>query len=239
MSRLVALLAIALAAPLAHAELWGYIDEHGKPHVANHRVDERYQLFFKGPTNLDVPPAAPKPSPQSFSGAAAVILERVSGHPNVARFARLIDTSAKQHGLDPALVKAVIAVESAYEPTAVSAKGAIGLMQVIPATAERYGLASDARRSVVQKLMDPATNLSIGTRYLAELIGRFENDLTLALAAYNAGEGAVERYARRVPPYPETQAYVALVQQFHAIYAPPAAPPPKPTRVVVPKPGNR
>lgn len=238
MRRLVALFVLALATPLAQAELWGYIDEQGRSHFSNHRVDERYQLFFKGPTNLDAPVARPDPSQESFSGAAAVILERVSGHPNVARFARLIETSAKQQGLDPALVKAVIAVESAYEPTAVSAKGAIGLMQVIPATAERYGIASDARRSVVQKLMDPATNLRIGTRYLAELIGRFENDLTLALAAYNAGEGAVERYARRVPPYPETQAYVVLVQQFHALYAP-RPPPPKPARVVVPKPGSR
>jgi soluble lytic murein transglycosylase-like protein len=236
MRRLIALAAL-LAAPLVQAELWAYIDEHGKPHFANHRVDERYQLFFKGPTSLDAPPPH-APSNESLSGAAALILERVSSHPNVRRFARLIETNARQRGLDPALVKALIAVESAYEPTAVSAKGAIGLMQVIPATAERYGVAADARRSVVQKLMDPETNVRVGTRYLSELLQRFE-DLKLALAAYNAGEGAVERYERRIPPYPETQAYVALVQQFHAIYSPPPAPAPRPSRVTVPKPGTK
>jgi len=241
-----AILSAILAATLAcmstaHADLWGYIDADGKAHFATERLDERYQLFYKGPTNLDAPPSAPlvpAPAPPPLDGTAAIIFNRVTNHPNVQRFAALIETEAKRQGLDPALVRAVVAVESAYEPAAVSPKGAVGLMQVIPATAERYGLAADRRASVEQKLKDPATNVRIGTRYLSDLIERYGQDLRLALAAYNAGEGAVDRYARSIPPFPETQAYVVLVEQFRALYAPPPPPPPpvtRPDRVTIPR----
>jgi soluble lytic murein transglycosylase-like protein len=234
-------LAAALAcATGARADLWGYIDASGKAHFATERLDERYQLFYKGPTNLDAPapgPLVPAPAQPPLDGPAAVIFARVTNHPNVQRFASLIESEAKRHGLDPALVRAVVAVESAYEPAAVSPKGAVGLMQVIPATAERYGLAADRRNSVEQKLKDPATNVRIGTRYLSDLIERFGQDLKLALAAYNAGEGAVERYAWNVPPFPETQQYVVLVEQFRALYSPPPPPPPtlRPDRVTIPR----
>lgn len=233
------LLALAIAGT-ARADLWGYIDSEGKAHFATERRDERYQLFYKGPTNLDAAPAVPSPvpTPPPLDGVAALIFQRVTNHPNVERFATLIETEAKRQGLDPALVRAVVAVESAFEPAAVSPKGAVGLMQVIPATAERYGLAADRRQSVEQKLKDPATNVRIGTRYLSDLIERFGQDLQLALAAYNAGEGAVERYANRIPPFPETQTYVALVQQFRALYSPPPPPPPltRPDRITIPRP---
>ncbi|HEX4886373.1 MAG TPA: lytic transglycosylase domain-containing protein [Casimicrobiaceae bacterium] len=223
----------------ARADLWGYIDEAGKAHFATERVDERYQLFYKGPTNLDAVPALPPAAALTppLDGPAGIIFQRVTNHPNVQRFASLIESEAKRQGLDPALVRAVVAVESAYEPAAVSPKGAVGLMQVIPATAERYGLATDRRGSIEQKLKDPATNVRIGTRYLSDLIERFGQDLKLALAAYNAGEGAVERYARQVPPFPETQQYVVLVEQFRQLYAPPPPPPPltRPDRVTVPR----
>ena len=220
-------------ASFARAELWVYVDEQGKSHFAPVQVDERYRLFFKGKTNLDPPPA--RPPPADFEGAAQIIRSRVEGHPNVARFAPLIERHARSLGLDAALVKALVAVESAFDPAAVSVKGAIGLMQVMPATAERYGLAADRKRTLEQKLMDPATNVRIGTRYLADLLKRFSNDVSLALAGYNAGEFAVERYDRRVPPFPETQAYVVMVQQFRDLYAPPPPPPQRPARVVVPR----
>ena len=226
--------ATVLLATLAHADLWVFRDENGKAHFAPTQVDSRYELFYKGTTNLDAP-EAPAPIPPDFEGAAGIIRNRVTGHPNVARFSPLIEQHAKSHGLDPALVKAVVAVESAFDPRAVSPKGAVGLMQVIPATAQRYGVSADAKRTIEQKLMDPATNVRIGTRYLADLLRRFENDATLALAGYNAGEFAVERYDRRVPPYRETQAYVVLVQQFRDFYTPPPAPKPKPSRVVIPR----
>ena len=145
---------------------------------------------------------------------------------------------AKQQNVDVALVKAVVAVESAFEPEAVSPKGAVGLMQVIPETAQRYGLNDDKRRTVAQKLLDPAINLDMGTRHLRALLALFTGDVALTLAAYNAGEGVVLRYDKQIPPYPETQEFVRLVQQFYAMYQPP--PPPhvtKPTRITIPSRG--
>ncbi len=229
---MIAALAAALAACAgAHADVWGYVDENGRPHVATRKLDERYQLFYRGRSSADAAPAVP---PIDAQFEASAIFRRVDGHPNVARYEPLLARFAREHGLDLALVKAVVAVESAYEPDAVSAKGAIGLMQVIPDTALRYGVTGDARRTVAQKLRDPAINVSIGTRYLRDLLALFADDLTLALAAYNAGEGAVQRFDNRVPPFPETQAFVKLVDQFYALYKPPPAPQ-APARITVPK----
>jgi soluble lytic murein transglycosylase-like protein len=117
----------------------------------------------------------------------------------------LIDDAAQDTRLETALVHAVIRAESAYRSDAVSVKGAVGLMQLMPATAERYGV-SDRR--------DPAQNLRGGTRYLRDLLDMFDNDLRLALAAYNAGENAVLRHGRRIPPYRETEEYVRRVLGF-------------------------
>lgn len=220
----------SIATP-SRADVWGYVDEQGRPHVATSRLDDRYQLFFKGRTSADAKPAN-NPVDEAFERTA--IFRRIEGHPNVKRFEPLINRYAKEHSVDPALVKAVVAVESAYDPGAVSAKGALGLMQLIPATGARYGVADDAKRTATQKLLDPATNLDIGTRYLRDLLAMFDNDIVLALAAYNAGENVVQRYDQRVPPYPETQEFVKLVQQFYALYRPPP-PPPKPARITVPK----
>lgn len=110
----------------------------------------------------------------------------------------MIDRHAASKGLDPALVHAVIRAESDYRPDAVSPKGAVGLMQVMPATGRRFG---------VSDLDVPEHNLKAGTTYLRHLIDRFDN-VPLALAAYNAGEGAVSRFGNKIPPYPETQGYV-------------------------------
>jgi soluble lytic murein transglycosylase-like protein len=113
----------------------------------------------------------------------------------------LVDASARAAGLDPNLARAVIAVESGFEPRAVSAAGAAGLMQLEPETARAYG---------VSNVFDPAQNLRGGTAYLRDLLARFGGDVPRALAAYNAGPGAVERFGG-IPPYPETRAYVARV----------------------------
>jgi soluble lytic murein transglycosylase-like protein len=109
--------------------------------------------------------------------------------------------AARRHGLDPALVQAVVAVESSFRPDAVSPKGAQGLMQLMPPTAASLGVADP---------FDAASNLDGGTRHLGALLTRYNGDLKKALAAYNAGEGAVEQY-RGVPPYRETRAYVSKV----------------------------
>jgi soluble lytic murein transglycosylase-like protein len=115
------------------------------------------------------------------------------------RYADLIDTVAAANGVDPALVRAVIQVESAYRPGARSRKGAMGLMQLMPATAQQYG---------VRNPYDPRSNIEGGSRHLKKLLQRFPK--ALALAAYNAGESVVERYGG-IPPYPETRAYVTRV----------------------------
>ena len=124
-------------------------------------------------------------------------------------FAELIETVAHKHGIDPALVHAVVEAESNYRPGARSQVGARGLMQIMPATARDVGVASAAL------LFDPHANLEAGVKYLKWLLGRFNGDLTSALAAYNAGPAAVARY-HGIPPYRETQNYVRKVlANFH------------------------
>jgi soluble lytic murein transglycosylase-like protein len=134
--------------------------------------------------------------------------------------------AAERAGIDPALVHAVIRVESAYNARAVSPKGAMGLKQVMPGTGRRFG---------VDDLLQPGASISAGTQYLSHLMRLFQGDLSLALAAYNAGEGAVIRYGRKVPPYRETRGYVPRVlSTYQALAALPAvpAPAPKPVGVV-------
>jgi soluble lytic murein transglycosylase-like protein len=122
--------------------------------------------------------------------------DRLRGDP---RYDALIDSASAQHGVDATLVRAVIQVESAYQPRARSPKGAMGLMQLMPATARQYG---------VRDVYDARANIDAGTRHLKSLLDRFP--LNLALAAYNAGEGAVQRFGG-IPPYPETRTYVARI----------------------------
>jgi soluble lytic murein transglycosylase-like protein len=115
-------------------------------------------------------------------------------------------------------------------------------MQVVTETGQRYGVVDDSKRSTAQKLLDPAINVRTGTRYLRDLLAMFSNDIELALAAYNAGEHAVQRYKNAVPPYPETQEFVKLVQQFHAMYRPPPPEPAPqaalPARITIPSKRN-
>ena len=220
-------LSLLLHAAVARGELWSYVDEQGHSHVADRRVDARYVLFFRGESTLDAARREAAVRDGAVKSLAGTPLYERATDPVIARrFDALFERNARDCGLDPALVKAVAAVESAFDPDAVSDKGAVGLMQILPGTGERYGVSGDARRPASTKLRDPATNVRIGTRYLRDLLARFSNDLTLALAAYNAGEGAVEAHDNSVPPYAETRGYVTLVQQFYALYRPtaPAAP---------------
>lgn len=121
----------------------------------------------------------------------------------------LIEHYAEKHQVDPNLVRAVAEVESALNPHAYSSKGAAGIMQLMPATALRYG---------VTQRTNPAQNIEAGVRYLKDLLSLHDGNVALALAAYNAGEGAVARYGKRIPPYPETMLYVSTVlNRFHAL----------------------
>ncbi|MFO1304634.1 MAG: lytic transglycosylase domain-containing protein [Burkholderiales bacterium] len=227
---------LALASAHARAEVWGYIDEQGRAHVATEKLDERYRLFFKGPTKGELESQKAR---AARDAELAALMEspsvgRLVNHPSATRFDTLIARYAKINDVPAPLVKAMIAAESGYEPSAVSAKGALGLMQVMPDTAMRYGIAGDTKRTLADKLFDPETNVRIGTRYLKDLLRLFEDDLELALAAYNAGEGVVQRYENRIPPFPETRDYVKLVTQLYALYKP-APPVPPPSRVTIPK----
>ncbi len=125
---------------------------------------------------------------------------------NKTKYVPIIKTVARKHRLMPELLHAVIQAESAYDHRAKSSAGAMGLMQLMPATAERFGVAN---------VWDPKQNVEGGAQYLRELLDMFKNNLKLALAAYNAGEGAVKKYGNRVPPYPETRDYVRKVINFY------------------------
>jgi hypothetical protein len=139
------------------------------------------------------------------SGGPAPVLKVL--RQRVKEYKPLILQAARDTGLDANLIHAVILAESAYDPQARSPKGAMGLMQLMPATAKRYGVGNP---------YDPAQNIRGGTAYLSYLMKRFGNDLELAVAAYNAGEGAVEKYNRHIPPYKETQNYVEKVKGYMA-----------------------
>ena len=233
MAQCVAALAFGLSVT-ARADIWGYVDETGTARISTRKLDDRYQLFFKGRTTVQAPDAAADAQSRA-DFERTPLFRQVMDQPNAGRFWPLIEQYAKLQQLDPALVKAVIAVESAFQPNAVSVKGAVGLMQIIPETGERYGVVGDATRSIEQKLRDPAINLRVGTRHLRSLLVLFDDDLELALAAYNAGESAVTRHDNTVPPFAETLEYVKVVQQFYSFYRPLPPVPPKPVRIVVPK----
>ena len=154
-----------------------------------------YQLTVgHEPFRLAVPGKAPQASRAEPATPAAL-----SAKP----YAALIHSAARDAALEPALVHAVIAIESGYNPAARSHKGAIGLMQVMPDTARRYGVKDPAK--------SPEANLKAGTRYLKDLMQQFGDRLELVLAAYNAGEHAVLRHGGRIPPYRETERYVPAV----------------------------
>lgn len=133
------------------------------------------------------------------------------------KFSPIIERQARAKGLDPDLVHAVIRAESAYRPDVVSPKGAVGLMQVMPDTGKRFG---------VSELDHPENNLRAGTAYLRYLLNRF-NNVPLALAAYNAGEGAVARHGNQIPPYPETRGYVQSILRDYADASPLGTPLPQ------------
>jgi soluble lytic murein transglycosylase-like protein len=128
---------------------------------------------------------------------------------NAAVYAPQIEQAAGEAGIDAALVHAVITAESGYNPAALSRTGAQGLMQLMPDTAKRYA---------VKDAFDPEQNIRGGTRYLRDLLDMFDNNLKLAVAAYNAGENAVLRHGRKIPPYRETQAYVPKVLRLYDKY---------------------
>jgi soluble lytic murein transglycosylase-like protein len=176
---------LSLQTQVARADIYSFVDEAGVTHFSNVPTDGRYRLVLAAPPE---PAAAPSGDKHWLTRSRA--------------FDSYIESAAREAQVQPQLVRAIIVVESAFNPKAVSHKGAVGLMQVLPATARRYG---------VSNAYDPQQNIIAGTRYLRDLIARYGNNLELVLAAYNAGADAVERYGKRIPPYTETRQYVPAV----------------------------
>lgn len=179
---------------VSRADIYSFTDANGVTHFSNVPADGRYSLLIAAPIDESAAPAPPA------NGT------RVNWLARSAQYDHAIRAAAKSSTIQPALVRAVIVVESGFNPRAVSKKGAVGLMQLRPSTAKRYG---------VKNIYDPEQNIRAGTRYLKDLLVRFDSNLELALAAYNAGEQAVEHYGRHVPPFPETVNYVPSVMRVY------------------------
>lgn len=190
---------VAAAARPALADIYTYRDERGVVHFTNMpNGDKRFKLLRReaGVGNPGTPVVGSPGAASAWMPAKA----------DVQRYAPIIETTARAHGVEAALVHAVITAESGYNPRAYSKAGATGLMQLMPATAARYG---------VRNIWDPVENIQGGVRYLRDLIAMFNGNLELAVAAYNAGENAVIRHGHRIPPYAETVHYVPKVLGFY------------------------
>ncbi|MDC6168812.1 lytic transglycosylase domain-containing protein [Paucibacter sp. XJ19-41] len=178
----------------AQAELWGYVDGAGVAHLASRPLNSNYGLVL-GSAEPD------RRVPGKLDGSQG-LLTWLEFAPEVKAVQPFLREAAARHGVDMELLKAVIAVESGYRHDAVSPRGAVGLMQIV-APAEQ-----------TQRLLDPRTNVLTGARKLAGLIQRFGR-IDVALAAWNAGEGAVRRHGGGMPPFAETQAHVHLVLELY------------------------
>jgi soluble lytic murein transglycosylase-like protein len=183
-----------LAVPL-QADIYKYVDKHGRVILTDKPKSEKYKLLVK-----------------TWKGWEEKKTSKVAYHKfsdNKKKYASTIDYYASRYRLPKSLLHAVITAESAYDPNAISRAGAVGLMQLMPETAKRYGVSN--RRN-------PSDNVNGGTRYLRDLLKMFNNNVVLALAAYNAGEGAVKRHGNKVPPYKETRNYVKKVIAYYKEY---------------------
>lgn len=175
---------IVVSSSPAAADIYRFIDRNGVMHFTNAPTSGKYKFYLREPR-----PARPAP-----------------GSPD--RYDVIIADAARRHGIPTALIKAVIKAESDFDPQAVSRRGAMGLMQIMPANLDVLEVADP---------FNPHQNIMGGVRYLREMLERFDQDLQLALAAYNAGPGVVEQY-RAIPPFPETREYIQRVLRFYRLF---------------------
>lgn len=175
-----------MVALTGHANIYHFVAEDGSEHFSDRITDTRYKLLMR----------TGEPKQQKNL--------RIVREADRTRLDNDIAKAAQAHRVDAALLHAVVEVESGYNAKAISLKGAMGLMQLMPATAQRYG---------VIDALDASQNLLGGAHHLRDLLDQFEGNHELALAAYNAGAGAVIAHGRQIPPYAETQRYVPAVMQ--------------------------
>jgi len=198
---------LATSSMAVQAQLWVFVDGAGVAHAATTQVDSRYRPVLGDRT----PDEGRVPGKSDGVGGLLTWLEFA---PEVKRLSHVLREAAKECGVDIELLKAVIAVESGFNPKAVSPRGAIGLMQITPETAERYATKTEAQRPAAERLLDPLTNVLTGARMLADLTHRLGR-IDVALAAWNAGEGRVRKYGGEMPPIAETKAHVHLVLELY------------------------
>ena len=180
----------------AGGDIYWFTDENGVVHFSNVPTDKRYVPFIT---------SGGRSAKKSISARDAT---RSQGAVKT-QYGPAIEEIARTYALESALIHAVVTVESAYNPTAISKKGAAGLMQLMPETAQRYGVADR---------FDPVQNLHGGARYLNDLLKMFNGNLSLTLAAYNAGENNVIKYGHQIPPFQETRNYVPRVLDLYRKY---------------------
>lgn len=181
----------------ACADIYAYTGDDGRVYLSNVPENRQYRVLV---------PERVEPVREAPVAAASKLSPRQVKRD---KYDKMIREVAHTYGLDSALLHAVVTVESSYNPNAVSNKGASGLMQLMPGTAKRYG---------VENVLDPLQNLQGGAQYLRDMMQLFNGDMSLAIAAYNAGEAAVVRHSKRIPPYPETMKYVPKVMGFYQEY---------------------
>jgi soluble lytic murein transglycosylase-like protein len=189
--------ACALCMQPVRADVYAYTEHNGTVHLSNAQEDSGYSAM------VSEPPEQLALQPATYIG------KPIHSIPNKVFYDDMVDQVAQTYGLESALLHAVISVESRYRPNAVSKRGAVGLMQLMPSISRRFGVA-DAR--------DPMQNLHGGAKYLRYLLNKYSNDRGLTLAAYNAGEGAVAKYGNQIPPYRETKSYVPQVMGYYRKY---------------------
>lgn len=206
--RLVVAWATAVCGSSAQAAVWGFVDGHGVAHVAARPIDARYQLLLGDGTPAEAIRVPGK------TNTAAQLVTWLDFAPEAKSVWPWLREAGRDHGVDPDLLKAVIAVESGFDAQAVSPRGAIGLMQITPVSADRYATADERQTPPETRLRDARTNIHTGARMLADLIRRHPR-IDLALAAWNAGEGTLRRHGGELPPIAETRAHVHLVLEVY------------------------
>ena len=200
-----AVLAEPIVPTPAKPVLWGYVDGAGVAHFASSRVDGRYEQVLRETDGRRVPGKT-----QGTDG----LLTWLEISPDVKALQPVLDEAAQATGVDEELLKAVITVESNYNPRAISPRGAVGLMQLTPVTADRYGTREERQTPAARRLLDARTNIFTGARMLADLTRRY-GGIDIALAAWNAGEGTVRKAGGQMPAIAETEAHVHMVLELY------------------------
>ena len=185
--------------------LWGYVDGAGIAHFAASQIDSRYDQVLREDGDHRV-----LGKTQGTDG----LLTWLEISPDVKALQPLLDEAARSTGVDEELLKAVITVESNYNPHAVSPRGAVGLMQLTPVTADRYGTREERQTPAARRMLDARTNIFTGARMLADLTRRY-GGIDIALAAWNAGEGTVRKAGGQMPDIAETEAHVHMVLELY------------------------